>query len=196
MSQPIVRGIISIIVVGLVIAQWWAEQKPNAVPRDHAPGNEPTVVARDNSSIPDDGQSTGQDSATDDVADPKLTSSPKAATSSRDLQQPRVDGLKVHDVAIKNLDGKIVYRGTIDLTQTIERIDAGRVLSEFRHDGSEFKNFERHLPNKPRGHYHEWVHPTKEIRGPGPQRVMTGKKGEMFYTWGHYDHFIKIRSPR
>lgn len=193
----------AIIIVGLAIAQWRSEQKPNGGVPEAAPNAEPVVVTRSN--IPAD-----HDLATDgdrkaDV-DRRLASrdtepvdravSPKVASNSRDLAQPRVDGLKVHNVAIKNLEGEIVFRGTVDLSKTVERVDAGRVLSEFRHDGIEFKNIERRLPNRPRGYYREWVHPTKELRGPGPQRVMSGKEGELFYTWDHYAHFVKIRSVR
>ena len=121
-------------------------------------------------------------------ADPRKTTGPTKPG------QPRVDGLKVHDVVIRNLEDEVVYRGTVDLTQSLERIDDERILTEFRHDGSEFKNLERRLPIKSRGHYREWVHPTKSQRGPGPQRVITGKDGEAYYTWDHYDHFVRIRS--
>lgn len=127
-----------------------------------------------------------------------VDSSKAAATANKPNEpgQPRVDGLKVHNVVIKNLDDEIVFRGTIDLTKTIERIDAQRVLSEYRHDGIEFKNLERRLPSKGRGHYREWVNPTNGQRGPGPQRVITGKDGEAYYTWDHYEHFVRIRGPK
>lgn len=125
---------------------------------------------------------------------PKTETKPKPATPSAKPDRPRVDGLKVHDVVIRNQDDEVVYRGTVDLAQTLERIDGERILAEFRHDGIEFRNFERRLPIKPRGHYREWVHPTQGQRGPGPQRVVTGKDGEAYYTWDHYGHFVRIRS--
>ena len=195
--KQIFRGLISVIVVGLVIAQWWNEQKPMADRQGAAPNAVPVVTARGSNSADGDIEpGSNQESPSSNAETSDRMPQPKVASTSRNLAQPRVDGLKVHDVAIKNLEGEIVFRGTVDLTKTVERVDAGRVLSEFRHDGIEFKNIERRLPNKPRGHYREWVHPTKDIRGPGPQRVLSGKEGEMFYTWDHYSHFVKIRSVR
>ena len=37
-------------------------------------------------------------------------------------------------------------------------------------------------PVKPYEYYTEYVHPTPGIKGPGPQRIVTGKSGEMYYT--------------
>jgi filamentous hemagglutinin len=31
------------------------------------------------------------------------------------------------------------------------------------------------------------------VGGPGPQRIVTGKSGEAYYTHDHYDTFRKIR---
>ncbi|MDF7670422.1 ribonuclease domain-containing protein [Orbaceae bacterium ESL0721] len=31
------------------------------------------------------------------------------------------------------------------------------------------------------------------IQGPGPQRIIVGQKGEMYYTSDHYKTFIKIK---
>ncbi len=126
----------------------------------------------------------------------KTGSTPKPAVQPTMPGQPRVDGLIVHDVVIRNLDDDVVYRGTVDLTKALARIDKEQILTEFRHDGVEFKNFERRLPIKPRSHYREWVFPTSGLRGPGPQRVVTGKDGEAYYTWDHYEHFLRIRSGR
>ena len=195
--RQIFRGLIAIIVVGLAIAQWRSEQKPNAGPQDAEPNAQPVVAERNSN------QADHNVEAEDNLELPRSDTGPsdraissKAASPSKDSTVPRVDGLKVHNVAIKNLDGEIVFRGTVDLAKTVERVDAGRVLSEYRHDGIEFKNIERRLPNKPRSYYREWVHPTKGLRGPGPQRVLSGKEGELFYTWDHYSHFVKIRSVR
>lgn len=195
--RQIFRGLIAIIVVGLAIAQWRNEQKPNAGPRDAAPNAQPVVTARNSNPADHDVDVEGDQESVSSEAEPSdRISSSTVASASRALMQPRVDGLKVHNVEIKNLDGKIVFRGTVDLAKTVERVDAGRVLSEYRHDGIEFKNIERRLPSKPRSYYREWVHPTKGLRGPGPQRVLSGKEGELFYTWDHYSHFVKIRSVR
>ncbi len=194
-SKPIIQWIISAIVIGILIVQWWGEQKRQVDPAN-APANAAksdrsaeSVGGRDADFVADDTDSESSQSS-------GSISSQKPKTPPQQPGLPRVDGLKVHDVLVKNLDGNVVFQGTVDLTKTVERIEAGRVLNEFRHDGVEFKNFERRLPSKPRGHYREWVHPTKDIRGPGPQRAISGKDREMFYTWDHYEHFVKIRSTR
>ncbi len=93
---------------------------------------------------------------------------------------------------IKDLQGKVVYRGDIDLTETITRIEAGEKL-RFRNDGSVFQNRERRLPAREAGYYREWVHPTAELDGPGPQRIITGKSGEIYYTADHYGSFKKLK---
>lgn len=127
------------------------------------------------------------DTPTTPAAKPATKSATKPATST-----PKSTPFLVKNVVIKDLDGDVAYRGDIDLTATLERIDAGRTLS-FSHDGSTFQNRERRLPAKSAGYYREWVHPTPGLSGPGPQRVVTGKDGEAWYTHDHYRTFRKIR---
>ncbi|QBX42044.1 hypothetical protein E4T63_16210 [Pseudomonas fluorescens] len=50
------------------------------------------------------------------------------------------------------------------------------------------------LPQKPAGYYTEYVHPTAGIAGLGPQRIVVGKGGEMYYTADHYKTFIPIKN--
>ncbi|MCC4598359.1 hypothetical protein LL969_22380 [Xanthomonas campestris pv. phormiicola] len=50
------------------------------------------------------------------------------------------------------------------------------------------------LPAKPLGCYTEYVHPTPGVSGPGPQRIVVGKGGEMYYTPYHYKTFIPINN--
>lgn len=100
--------------------------------------------------------------------------------------------MMVPGIAIEDLNGKIVFRGTIDLKSTLQRIDQGKKLS-FPHDGTVFGNREKLLPGQARDYYREWVHPTKGISGPGPQRIVIGKNREIFYTPDHYDSFHRIR---
>ncbi len=116
------------------------------------------------------------------------------ATPSADANRapPAAATFLVDDVTVRNLDGKVVYRGPVDLTETMQRIDAGQRLA-FRNDGSTFQNRERRLPIKERGYYKEYVHPTPELGGPGPQRVVTGADGEAYYTFDHYTTFQRIR---
>ncbi len=96
-------------------------------------------------------------------------------------------------VTLRDLDGNVVYKGDVDLTDSLRRIDAGDQIERFRNDGVVFQNREGRLPKRPGGYYHEWVHPTPKLNGPGPQRIVTGEGGEAWYTADHYKSFKKIR---
>jgi len=100
----------------------------------------------------------------------------------------------VPNVSVRDRDGKVAWRGTVDLTDTIARIEAGERL-HYNNDGIVFQNRERRLPRKASGYYHEYVHPTPGLSGPGPQRVVAGQDGEIYYTSDHYRSFTKIRGP-
>ena len=99
----------------------------------------------------------------------------------------------IKNVTIRDENDKVVFRGDVDLAETLARIDRGQKLSQYRHDGIEFQNREERLPKKPAGYYHEWVHPTPGLKGPGPQRVVTGKNGDAHYTHDHYQSFRQVR---
>jgi RHS repeat-associated protein len=76
-----------------------------------------------------------------------------------------------------------------DLKNTLERIKTGGTYPH-RNDGSVFNNKEGVLPTQPQGYYREYVHPTPGTNGPGAQRVVTGRGGEIYYTPDHYRTFI------
>lgn len=106
--------------------------------------------------------------------------------------------LVIEGLSLRNADGRTIYRGRIDLGPTLERIAAGKRL-RFPNDGATFQNRERRLPGRPAGYYREWVVPTPGEPGPGPQRVVTGEEGEVWYTSDHYRTFRRITtkaSPR
>ena len=84
--------------------------------------------------------------------------------------------------------------GELDLTDTLERIAKGESFPH-RNDGGTFGNRERRLPNKPRGYYKEYVHPTPGVRGPGPQRLVIGNGGDVWYTPDHYETFRAVVKP-
>lgn len=98
----------------------------------------------------------------------------------------------VKNQVIRDLNGNVAYRGDVDLTDTLKRIAAGEQL-RFRNDGVVFENREKRLPRQPSGYYREWVHPTAELDGPGPQRIVTGEQGEIYYTHDHYRTFRKLK---
>jgi guanyl-specific ribonuclease Sa len=98
----------------------------------------------------------------------------------------------VENVTVLDRDERVVYRGSVDVGPTLERIAAGNRL-DFPDDGIVFQNRERRLPAKPRGYYHEYVLPTPRLGGPGPQRVVIGENSEVYYTPDHYRTFRRVR---
>lgn len=106
-------------------------------------------------------------------------------------RSPSVARTTIAGQAIRNENGNVVFRGDIDLGPTLARINRGERL-EFNHDGIVFQNRERRLTAKPQGHYHEYVHPTPGLAGPGPQRIVRGRNGEIYYTPDHYRTFQRL----
>ena len=101
------------------------------------------------------------------------------------------DPLVIDGLSLRDASGRTIYRGQIDLAPTIERIAAGRRL-RFPNDGTTFQNRENRLPRRPPGYYREWVVPTPKEPGPGPQRLITGEGGEVWYTSDHYRSFRRL----
>lgn len=99
----------------------------------------------------------------------------------------------IRNVKIYDLNGNLAYRGDIDLKPTVDRIAKG-IEDPHPNDGAVFGNRERRLPRQSdRNYYHEYVIRTKGISGPGPQRLIMGKQGEIYYTPDHYETFIRVR---
>ena len=98
--------------------------------------------------------------------------------------------------------GKVIYEGPIDVNPTLERIREGKKL-DHRNDGVHFQNRERRLPvhKEDRDYYREFVLWDTKVNAkfkvkakfPGPQRVVVGKKGEVYYTGDHYSTWKKVR---
>jgi guanyl-specific ribonuclease Sa len=122
-------------------------------------------------------------------AQPPATTEAKPAPSSPRSADDA--GLIIHNITLRDQDDEEIYRGDVDLRPTLERVAAGREL-RFTNDGSTFQNRERRLPQKPPGYYREWVVPTPGESGPGPQRLVTGDDGEVWYTADHYGTFRRI----
>lgn len=102
------------------------------------------------------------------------------------------ESLVVRGVEVRDLDGRIAWRGDVDLGPVLARIEAGE-RDPHRNDGSIFQNREGHLPQRPRGHYREYVVRTPGIRHAGPQRLILGADGEIYYTADHYRSFQRLR---
>jgi ribonuclease T1 len=121
---------------------------------------------------------------------PSLTTAPEAEPSPAESSDQR-RGTVISHQTIRNQDGRVVFRGDVDVGPTLERIHHDERLP-FSHDGIVFQNRERRLPQKPAGYYHEFVHPTPGLNGPGPQRIVIGHDGETYYTPDHYRTFQRL----
>jgi len=143
-----------------------------------------------------------------DVASEPNDTAPPAETSSESRQKPVkqdrsksesdsgagkpvAKSTRVENQTIRDQSGRVVFQGTIDLQPTLDRIARGDSNSH-RNDGTTFQNRERRLPAKPSGYYKEYVHPTPKLGGPGPQRIIVGKDGDVWYTPDHYQTFRRI----
>jgi ribonuclease T1 len=60
-------------------------------------------------------------------------------------------------------------------------------------DGVVFGNFERILPKRPRGYYHEYTVKTPGAHNRGARRIISGATNEYYYTADHYQTFKRIR---
>jgi guanyl-specific ribonuclease Sa len=128
---------------------------------------------------------------------PASTSETPAVEKIRDTQTTaeRDDfSTTLSNQTIRDQQGEVAYRGDIELAATIARIRRQERL-DFPNDGTVFQNRERRLPRKPPGYYHEFVHPTAGMSGPGPQRIVTGEGGELYYTPDHYRTFQRLENP-
>ena len=160
-SPRLIIGVL-VVVLGLYVA-WKSSQQPAARPGP-APAEQKT-------------QETAQESPPSEAK-----ASPQAAKKLQTL---------ISKVTVRDQDGKVVFRGDIDVAPTLQRIERGEKL-RFSHDGIVFENREQRLPKKGAGYYHEYVHPTPGQEGPGPQRIIQGKGGETFYTHDHYRTFQRL----
>ena len=100
-------------------------------------------------------------------------------------------GPVIRDVVVRDLDGRVAWRGDMDLAPAIARIERGEP-DPHRNDGATFQNREGRLPSKPRGYYREFVVRTPGMRGVGPQRLVVGREGDAWYTSDHYRSFVRL----
>lgn len=64
---------------------------------------------------------------------------------------------------------------------------------EYDRDGVVFGNFERILPKRSRGYYHEYTVKTPGVRNRGTRRIISGEVNEYYYTADHYKTFARIK---
>jgi ribonuclease T1 len=75
--------------------------------------------------------------------------------------------------------------------QTLQLIDAGGPFPYDR-DGVTFENFEKLLPQEPRGFYTEYTVPTPGSDDRGARRLVVGDDGAFYYTDDHYASFRRV----
>ncbi len=75
--------------------------------------------------------------------------------------------------------------------ETITRIRQGGPFPHER-DGTTFFNRERLLPEEPRGYYREFTVATPGASGRGARRIVSGERGELYYTPDHYRSFRRV----
>ena len=164
MKQRLPIAIVAAVLLALAGSQWLGEQRGSTPP------------------LPPD-TSTPTAAAATPAGPAALTSAAPAAPGS---------ALVVHDVVVREEDGRFAWRGDVDLAPTLQRIEAGR-RDGHRNDGGVFGNREGLLPEHPAGYYHEYVIRTPGISHAGPQRLIIGAGGELYYTSDHYASFRRIR---
>ena len=100
----------------------------------------------------------------------------------RTLGKPRfIVGVKLYDHK-----GIFIQEGTVDIGATLQRIDHG-IKNPHYNDGAIHRNNEGFLPDRPVGYYREFVVETPGYNKVGPQRIVVGQNGEVYYF---SDHFI------
>ena len=76
--------------------------------------------------------------------------------------------------------------------QTLQTIKRGGPFA-FERDGVVFGNYERRLPQRNRGYYHEYTVPTPGAKNRGARRIIAGANAEYYYSDDHYRTFKRIR---
>lgn len=132
------------------------------------------------------------------IADSAVSASGSAAAGAGGDPTGAARSAVIPDVVIRDRDGRIAWRGDMDLGPSIARIERGE-RDRHRNDGAVFQNREGRLPKRPRGYYREFVVRTPGLGSVGPQRLVVGRDGDAWYTPDHYRSFqrlnIEVRPP-
>jgi len=125
-------------------------------------------------------------------APPPAASVPAAPPAREAVPREAAPAPVVRDVTVRDLGGRVAWRGDVDLAPALARIERGE-RDPHRDDGAVFQNRERRLPRQPSGYWREYVVRTPGLRSVGPQRLVLGRGGEAFYTSDHYRSFTRVR---
>lgn len=79
--------------------------------------------------------------------------------------------------------------------QTLKQIKTSGPFAYPGKDGSTFNNFEKQLPQQPRGYYREYTVPTPGAQNRGARRIVSGGNPpvEFYYSADHYRSFSRIQ---
>ena len=100
-----------------------------------------------------------------------------------EVKQVYIEAGKMPRVSVNMLPAEAV--------EMLDKIDKGGPF-DYKKDGAVFGNFEKVLPQKSRGYYHEYTVETPGARNRGTRRIITGKQGEIYYTDDHYKTFKEV----
>lgn len=123
------------------------------------------------------------------TATPRPTQTPakapptKAPPTATPKPPPRTGVSGLPTVLYRQLPGEAQH--------TVDLIEQGGPFPYDR-DGIVFQNREEILPRRARGYYHEYTVMTPGESDRGARRIITGDKGEMFYTDDHYASFQEV----
>jgi ribonuclease T1 len=107
------------------------------------------------------------------------------------------NGAQARDASVGLSGGASVSPAQLprEAAQTLDAIRAGGPF-RYSKDGVVFKNFERELPARPRGYYHEYTVTTPRSRDRGARRIVCGgpprSVDDCYYTGDHYQTFQRI----
>lgn len=176
----------TLVVAALAYLAWSDRQAPA---RDAGPGPAPASRPAGTAEAP-----RTQEPASRPVESPASAEVSRRSGAPRGASRDAARGPVMRDQRIHDEQGRLVYEGDVDLGPVFARIAAGERDSH-RNDGTTFGNREGRLPRQSRGYYTEWVVRTEGVRNVGPQRLITGRGGEAYYTPDHYETFVPVRPP-
>lgn len=107
-----------------------------------------------------------------------------ATTSVSAYRQHSYNEQAIHQVALSSLP--------VEARETLRLIKQGGPFP-YPRDGIVFGNFEKRLPKKQRGYYHEYTVKTPGVHSRGARRIVCGQPSECYYSDDHYETFKLIR---
>lgn len=169
-------GLLALVLFAALL--WWQQGDGVLTSEEPTTGTTPTVTE------PPTGSPTGPAEESPTGGELQLPSpSDTGAASMPPLDGPidPTSGLRV--IAEAHLPPEAV--------DTLRLIDGGGPFP-YDQDDSIFQNREGILPDQPEGYYREYTVVTPGVDGRGARRIVTGARGEFYWTDDHYRSFSRI----